>query len=866
MSDPEIHVYGSKFDINIPEEASYVLWYIWRTIYPQYSTLPACIGALTNDPKLYKTLKSAHGCGKYDIVRYWPGASRTITFSAVGEFSKFVEALPDPSVPKAPKLESEVNKLLEEIRPAMTRLVMGDISLPIWSPTPGSMDNEMVKHIEALRIPYLKGKPNVLLHDLGCFKDDPILARRLKNIFMPNNHTFVTSYINLKTRLFLTYIYSFLVNTSGSGKSRLLFEGLCDFWGFYFTSLVDSSLLGSSDVQNSIRTYVRDSLGFRPVLPAPDTPEYESALKTNRNNAARIFNQIFLARLLIFDLFVEIMTQVREKNEPQDLYKQRWLLLQLQPSLLHPQIWDIFDHLVGKLSHACDSYINVTTKALLVRVRELCTVENSVGEESTVIQTPFFCVLDEAQYAATQHCSAFRSDHSNAHRPILREIVRAWEGQSFGQGVFMVVAGTGISKDVVDQAMASAIMKESKYRWCSDTGAFDDIQTQHRYILKYLPSSVVESPSGKRLIERMGYWLRGRSVHLPRTRSLASDYVGLPPDIVLQQDTSQNYWTTVSIGLTRFSILIFNISPTLILLMLELLSRRRVLRRYPYHLVTNLTSSSLQKVCHTPCYSKERNVKQNITDTDMIATIYQITTHYLIRSVLPGSLGKDEAIYVEYGFARFVDADTRTVTVDEPLVLLAARHWINANYRSSYKYFAKQIQFHDTSSNGFENYVAFCLGLAFSQRLRLNEVFSFCGSPPAWTNQEAELVALHLTELGELEAGCVRHDKLFGPSVTLGTNAKTTKETSAWLEHTGSVRAPLCFPHVSMGPDLLFVLRLADGLFIWVALQAKYSLGKSGSLSRLFLRRAMRSVTPSKFFVEKVRRVPISGRYILTNT
>jgi hypothetical protein len=204
------------------------------------------------------------------------------------------------------------------------------------------------------------------------------------------------------------------------------------------------------------------------------------------------------------------MTQVRDKSQPQDLYKQRWLLLQLQPSILHPKIWDIFDHLTRELSNASDGYVNTTTKALLVRVRELCTVETSSVRDSTMIQTPLFCVLDEAQYAATQHSSAFRSDHSNAHRPILREIVRAWEGQSFGQGVFMVVAGTGISKDVVDQAMASAIMKESKYRWCSDTGAFDNIHSQRRYILKYLPSSLVESPSGRRLIERMEYWLCGR--------------------------------------------------------------------------------------------------------------------------------------------------------------------------------------------------------------------------------------------------------------------------------------------------------------------------------------------------------------------
>jgi hypothetical protein len=97
-------------------------------------------------------------------------------------------------VPRTIPIESVVEKILQELRPPMTRLVVGDISLSIWCPSPGSMDIEMVKHIEALRIPYIKGKPNVLLHDLGSFKDDPVIAGRLKNIFMPNNHTFVPSY------------------------------------------------------------------------------------------------------------------------------------------------------------------------------------------------------------------------------------------------------------------------------------------------------------------------------------------------------------------------------------------------------------------------------------------------------------------------------------------------------------------------------------------------------------------------------------------------------------------------------------------------------------------------------------------------
>ena len=58
----------------------------------------------------------------------------------------------------------------------------------------------------------------------------------------------------------------------------------------------------------------------------------------------------------------------------------------------------------------------------------------------------------------------------------------------------------------------------------------------------------------------------------------------------------------------------------------------------------------------------------------MLTIIHQITTHYVVRSVLPIALGKDEATYIEYGFARFTDLERRTVAVDEPLVLLAATH------------------------------------------------------------------------------------------------------------------------------------------------------------------------------------------------
>ncbi|KJA20635.1 hypothetical protein HYPSUDRAFT_141950 [Hypholoma sublateritium FD-334 SS-4] len=785
LSDSDVQAQGSKFDVQIPEEASYLLWYIWRGSDPAYSKLQDCIAALEGDAELYDALKVAHVAGKYAVIRQWEKcfARRNTSHDL--------------------RMGKSIGDVLLEIQPMMKRLVMGDIVLPTWSPSQDFVDADTVSHLSLLKIPCLKGKPNLLLHDLGSFARDVELERRLKNIFMANNHTF-------------------LVNTSGSGKTRLLLEGLCENWGFYFTSLVDSSLLGSSDVQNSIQTHVPDSHQFRRILPPMGSSGYDAALKANRDIANRVFRQIFLSRLIIFNLFTETMLEYINTHEdaPRDprVFKTRWLLLQLQPSFVHPQLWDVFDELSSKLSEASDSFINTRTKALLTNTRSMCSrLQAEVSStpiqmsSSDIAQIPLFCVLDEAQHAATQHSLSFRSDHNGSHRPILREIVKAWEGQSFGQGVFMVVAGTGISKDVVDQAMASAIMKDSKYRWCSDTGAFDTMVAQQKYLRKYLPESFLASESGVRLLERIWYWLHGRY-------RFTTGYVA---ELLLN-------------GFKR---------------------PHGLLNAYIQHFTNFAVTDALRLVQNEgtealPIMSQYRldfsKLKRN---SDMLSTIHQLTTHYLMRSVLPVSLGKDEAIYVEYGFARFVDAETKTVAVDEPLVLLAAANWINANHRSSYKFFAKQIHIHDPDSNGFENYIAYCIDMLFSHRRRVNEVFLFNGAPPTWSSLEAELVALHRVDTNVVEESLVRHCQASGPSVTLGTNAKSPECTLRWLAH-GS-HTPICFPHISMGPDLLFVLRLSDKSLIWVAVQAKYSSGKNNLLSRPYLRRAMRSVTPCMYFIDK---------------
>ena len=235
-----------------------------------------------------------------------------------------------------------------------------------------------------------------------------------------------------------------------------------------------------------------------------------------------------------------------------------------------------------------------------------------------------------------------------------------------------------------------------------------------------------------------------------------------------------------------------------------------------------------------------------------------------MRSVLPLTLGKDEATYVEYGFARFVDSETKSVAVDEPLVLLAATPWINKHHRSRYKHFAEQIQWQDPHSNGFENYLAFCIDMIFSHRQKLNEVFTFLGTPPSWSDLEAELVALYKYngDVDTVEESTAQHFRFSGPSVTLGTNAKSLEETSHWLNH--KTHSPICFPHFAMGPDLIFVLRLSDGSLIWVVLQAKYSTERK-TIPRKLLRASLRSLTPSLFFLDKARKKSQSYLVLLFN-
>ncbi|KAF8591866.1 hypothetical protein K439DRAFT_1231291, partial [Ramaria rubella] len=122
-----------------------------------------------------------------------------------------------------------------------------------------------------------------------------------------------------------------------------------------------------------------------------------------------------------------------------------------------------------------------------------------------------FCVIDEAQVAANSHSEAFVSSDANlkdVKRPILKEIVRVW--RTYAQNLRFIVTGTGISMQVVIDAMASGMGKATSFRTFYNTGAFNDRVSHENYIRRYIPAKYLDTDSGRQLLERSWRWLHGR--------------------------------------------------------------------------------------------------------------------------------------------------------------------------------------------------------------------------------------------------------------------------------------------------------------------------------------------------------------------
>jgi hypothetical protein len=193
-----------------------------------------------------------------------------------------------------------------------------DQILLLWSPPP-SLEDEARRKLIELRVPTRVGsnEPDLLLYKLGHLEtDDPNMLSKIYKLFHGNQHKYLLPFLPIHGDL--TNLSRVLVNTQGSGKTRLLLEGLSNNWGFYFSYGDLSPVYGSSDLTNTI---------FRAGGLSDDKIQQRCLSALN-------------ARLRIFEAFLDA-TQSIDSSER----RRRWVLFQLQ----HERTNDIFEGLTEGL-------------------------------------------------------------------------------------------------------------------------------------------------------------------------------------------------------------------------------------------------------------------------------------------------------------------------------------------------------------------------------------------------------------------------------------------------------------------------------------------------------------------------------------
>ncbi|KAJ6472328.1 hypothetical protein C8R47DRAFT_727063 [Mycena vitilis] len=700
-----------------------------------YTHAEPCRLALVRHDDLYTTLKNEFSVsGKFDEVRKHAAICRH-------------------------KPSAKISGILKEMRPALLAFLGEEDPVWRWEPEAGQIPDEGLRaHVTGLKIPRVGRAPCILLHDLGNFSENPVLDQRVKGIFKRESHTF-------------------LMNASGTGKTRLAFEGLCQNWGFYFPAAMDSSSLGSVDLDRTLHNELNNAI---------KTPHFQEIADKNIQSARRLFRQLLLSRMLVFDLFAQLAFEAGVS----DRHKKLWLIAQLrQRALADGAFGDAFDKLFFELQNTArvaSGYVDDYISHLFNNLRRL------FGDAFHL-----FIVIDEAQ-------TTFRSDQktlqdADGPYPILRELMDCW-GEYFGDDeMAMVIAGTDMPKEGLDNAQSA-----SRHRWWSDVGAFDNRAVQREYVSRFLPPAFASSEAGDRFLERMWQWCRGRH---RATDSLLSTVL---------RDGFQSPHTT----LNDFVACVTKHQPTdsLEMASAEKWDRDRV------------------EVWATPIECDDIDV------VPLLSAIMQDTLfHHLLTGRPAGLLGIDALEMVTTGFGRFVDPHLTKIAVDEPLMLVAAAKWfwnslIIDNPSSSCLTFLHR---YPPSCPTFTKVLAMYIARVFTSAHPLSKVFSFAYPPtPAWANRTAELVTLHQDSALPVEGGTA----LF--SAPLASTPVALSDTISWLAQEDSEPAAFCLP-TGGNPDLICTLRLASGAFIRVVLLASVT---DAILEGSNLRQMIKRLEPGQLF------------------
>ncbi|TDL19405.1 hypothetical protein BD410DRAFT_842125 [Rickenella mellea] len=593
-----------------------------------------------------------------------------------------------------------------------------------------------------LDIPEISHRPDLLIHELGEWSNpDGLMAESIrKKIFRFGQHTMVCG-------------------GTGTGKTRYVLEGLSQHWGFFFSCrfCLFGSYEGSNDISREI-----DKLS--PLQYRVELRSHSSAIEKNREIAQLMVLTVWLARLIVFEVFLASVPATTSAAKRRQL----WVLLQLYPTSVFGT--DVF----------------VGMKDALYSVKSVKALKTIIGEKYARIQdvflqdTPIFAVFDDAQHAKRKFRTEFVSDDLTMHIPILGEVISTIE--DLHHNVTIILSGTCSFANIFRSSSASRIGDLSGWHLFTPTGAFDNQRAQEQYIIRYVWPDVEKkeelSLKHQLVLERAWRWLRGRYQFTVIFVQLLLRHGTEKADVLL--DTffahSCRYQLTDYAEDAKF----------------------KPRPRWSAHpLVEGIGPVPSDRV------SKDPN--------------FWVVEKPVIKQILR-SLFRSETIvshpcqdlFVEAGYASYRRSSEPGVNVtlmDEPVVLLSAASWLHDRLLKKPLPVPVSLEL-----------LALYFLVLFDGTMPLDEVVEFATKKPSWAGKCAEVLIAYAEDADGETRACVVTPKS-GPSPTFGVSSQSGEETLRWLR--GADGVPFCFPNDGFGPDILFLIKVGSR-FIWAVVQAKF--------------------------------------------
>lgn len=266
------------------------------------------------------------------------------------------------------------------------------------------------------------------------------------------------------------------------------------YWGFYFVVIPDGNGIGIRDLHDVLEE-LRQNGDWEPDISDTDAGA-SRARKSDSNSriATRALKKVLAARIVAFELFLEAVIKVDKKLE--EKHKRSWLLFQLS----NPRANTSDTHPIVQIMNNC--LRQASNDALDELIRGL-----DVIREKYFSRTHFIVAVDEAQQAVRLYRRPFLSStNATKYRSIIREISKVFTAQP----VKLVVSGTGVTMDDLRDAMASGVSKYDTVRLYHKLGMFDTWPTLSSFLERYLPDTLLESPSWNCLRTRIQEYLMGR--------------------------------------------------------------------------------------------------------------------------------------------------------------------------------------------------------------------------------------------------------------------------------------------------------------------------------------------------------------------